>query len=40
MDPRHRLDLKISGLDGLFHFHESRAQGIAALSTGPAATTT
>jgi anti-anti-sigma factor len=40
MDPRHRLVLKISGLDGLFHFHESRAQGIAALSTRPAATTT
>jgi len=38
MDPRHRLVLKISGLEGLFQFHESRAQGIAALSAGPAAT--
>jgi anti-anti-sigma factor len=39
MDPRHRLVLKISGLEGLFQFHESRAQGIAALSSGTAATT-
>ncbi len=39
MDPRHRLVLKVSGLEDLFHFHESRAQGVAALSGGPAATT-
>jgi anti-anti-sigma factor len=39
MDPRHRLVLKVSGLDNLFRFHESRAQGIAALSAGPAAAT-
>jgi len=38
MDPRHRLVLKISGLEGLFQFHESRAEGIAALAAGRAAT--
>src|ERR1700686_1489618 len=27
MDPRHRLVLKVSGLDELFHYHASRAEG-------------
>lgn len=39
MDPRHRLVLKISGLDGLFQFRESRDAGIAALAGGTTATT-
>ena len=32
LDPRHRLVLQIAGLDGLFQYHATRAEGIAALA--------
>jgi anti-anti-sigma factor len=35
MDPRHRLVLKVSGLEDLFRFHASRAEGVAALAAAP-----
>lgn len=35
MDPRHRLVLKVSGLEDLFDHHATRADGIAVLSAAP-----
>jgi anti-anti-sigma factor len=34
LDPRHHLVLKVSGLDGLFTYHATREEGIAALGNG------
>ena len=37
LDSKHRLVLKVSGLDDLFRYHATRAEGIAALAAMPAA---
>lgn len=37
LDPKHLLVLKVSGLDELFHYHATRAEGIAALAARPEA---
>jgi anti-anti-sigma factor len=34
LDPRHRLVLRISGLESLFEYHATREDGIAALEAG------
>jgi anti-anti-sigma factor len=39
LDSKHRFVLKVSGLDELFRYHETRAEGIAALAASPAAKT-
>ena len=36
LDPRHRLVLRISALEGLFNYHATREDGIAALEAGQA----
>lgn len=37
LDARHRLVLKVSGLEELFQYHATRAEGIAVLEATPAA---
>ncbi len=32
LDPKHRLVFKVSGLEDLFQYHETRAAGVSALS--------
>jgi anti-anti-sigma factor len=37
LDAKHLLVLRVSGLDELFRYHATRAEGIAALAESPAA---
>ena len=39
LDQKHRFVLKVSGLEDLFFYHVTRAEGIAALTAKPAAKT-